>query len=46
VARGAIGLRAAVYARLNPMPLRGGEAREFELEEALCAAGLLVRGGH
>lgn len=42
----AVELLPAVYARLNPMPLRVAEAREFELAEALRAAGLVVRGGH
>lgn len=42
----AVELLPEVYARLNPMPLRVAEAREFELAEALRAAGLFVRGGH
>ncbi|MFO0629686.1 MAG: hypothetical protein U0325_29190 [Polyangiales bacterium] len=42
----AVELVPAIYTRLNPMPLRDAEAREFELAEALRAAGLFVRGGH
>ncbi len=42
----AVELLPAVYARLNPMSQRAAEAREFELAEALRAAGLFVRGGH
>jgi hypothetical protein len=42
----AVELLPEVYTRLNPMPLRDAEAREFELAEALRAAGLFVRGGH
>lgn len=42
----AVELLPAVYAHLNPMPKSVAEAREFELAEALRAAGLFVRGGH
>jgi hypothetical protein len=42
----AVELLPSVYAHLNPMPQAVAEAREFELAEALRAAGLFVRGGH
>lgn len=42
----AVELLPSVYAHLNPMPQRVAEAREYELAEALRAAGLFVRGGH
>lgn len=42
----AVELLPAVYSHLNPMPQRDAEAREYELAEALRAAGLFVRGGH
>lgn len=42
----AVELLPDVYAHLNPMPCKVAEAREYELAEALRAAGLFVRGGH
>lgn len=42
----AVELLPAVYSHLNPMPQRDAESREYELAEALRAAGLFVRGGH
>lgn len=42
----AVELLPDVYGHLNPMPLKDAEAREYELAEALRAAGLFVRGGH
>lgn len=42
----AVELLPDVYGHLNPMPCKVAEEREYELAEALRAAGLFVRGGH